>query len=1419
MRLRNAGRRRQANSPIAALTEVFEPRQLLAAAVVAEANAGLRSPVRDVQTEVTVEYTAPSEGFDLLIDEVRLADDEIHVFSTVLKPKRYQWLDQKPVTHRKSLSVNVPRPDLPVRYHTALIENPGNELYLLRRAGNSMMLFRRSGADESTAWPLVDVEPDALSTVELDAIPAPAPPRGQIARPFAAGSVRVDFLFDQDPEPPLGVSGDFVRRYELEIDRGGTDYPDRMFLRQRSREMAFLGDRSFDGVGADGRAAKFGGQAALNLDFGIYSFRLRKQVQPIYVDRAVDQNAMGSPWSEWTDWSNFTVLPQGHEILLLPALADGSANSVETPASEDVPEVFMLETELPNGTLPEFHWSPVANAASYELWIDSRWNSKKVVHRTGIIGLSETLSEPLELGTYRSWVRATRQDGTRTAWSAARNFQIATPFVTIEPVTDLEDTTPTIRLSGIAGAKSYSITISDVTSWATRQQVYSKVGLRPSAEHTVQTPLRLGRNYEVLITLEFGRGLRSARYANFSLSDLGLPEIDDDARTIRWKSAPDTNGYDVWVAYLAPHFYLHESNPARPAWKYAYQESNTQGVLKLAKDAPGGWYRAWVREHADSGSNKKWSEPVEWSLSGPSERAIQFSGNTFSWKPVDGVTSYTVAVTRKTNKNWGRVDSAIGKDQHAWNVNGTVTQFPEGILPGEYEVLVSYQLQTGDYYGSYGDRRWVTYSIGSATFLHRATEEAVSRLKKEGSAVVWDAIPDAQGYEIELYSGSRLLGSRTDLVENKYELTPKLGAGQFSMVVRGRIVVNGEVRWTAWSTLVFAYGQRTPTNVRFDGSVLHWTGHHTDQSYHVQVSIVTDGVFETVEPGFFKFDFDNKSYVKELSLVTDETSLNLKEILPTIRQYSRTVRLSVKIQSSTSTFILYGDGSGFIPDTRPESFLPTPASDWSVPFEFGLPTFKNSSAPIVESTARSEIPFSPFLYNVRTSDFGTLRFLPFTWLSWRVPDSNEFLNLRDVNGYGLNVDILPRFEYRATNKLTGEVFTVDDANFIKSPNFLTDNFGSYSVFNDDGESGGSYAVDATSVNQSLLDSLSQGIFEIQVRVQHIPVINPGKARPLSLSFGAAVNEEPTRINLAASPWSDWSEPTELAIAPPGQMLLPYMKIKESTNPRPVFQWGFNNDEATYELLVVSRSSGQPVIHEMLNRTRQFQPAQDLVPGVYDWKIRLTGPYPVDGKWSDLQTVEILSAAIVTSVGKPTVDATPVVSWIPVAETNELIVKSYSIQAISKSTGLIVYSATANARATAHRVAEPLPNGDYRILVQAHFVNGARSAPGTPRDDGGFDLPELIVGAAPTGVSVTGLQISWHAVQGTTRYQIWITWINPLTGRPERVVDEAAYSTQFQIPATKVQRQGEYRVWIRAIRHEDGDQYTGAWSKTTVFRIS
>ena len=1427
MRLRN-GRRRQVISPVAALTELFESRRLLAVTLAQDTNAVLRSAARSIRTEITVVHTTPTEGFDLAIDEVRLTGDEIHVFSTILNPKRHQYVAQVPVTHRKSVTVSVPRADMTVRYHTAPIEIPRNELYLLRSAGTSTLLYRRADASEATAWPITDVEPHTSSTVELNAIPAPAAPRGQVARPIVPGSVGVDFLLDEDPVSPQGISGDHVRRYELQFDRGGWNYPDHVIHTERSREFTFLGDRIYDGIAADGTAAQFGGEARLNLDYGIYSFRVRKQVLPIFPGEAVGQNAMGSQWSEWTDWSNFTLLPEGQKILLMPVVADGVTNAWTTWPGPDVSDVVYRETQLPNGALPEFHWSPVADAASYELWIDSRWNAKKVIHTTGLTGSGFTLSQPLELGQYRAWIRATRQDGTRTAWSPARNFQIAAPELTIEPVTDEEDTTPTIRWSGTDGAKSFSITVREIINGYGRQDVYRMEGLRSSSEHTLRTPLRKGRAYRVEIIADFGRDMQTYAFAEFALTNYGLPTIGEDQRTIRWQSAPDSTGYDVWVAYLGASWWWPESNSAQPNWNFLNEQANTHGVVRLPDNTPGGHYRVWVRRHPEAATDSTWSEPIDWTVSGPSQTAIKITGNSISWQPVDGVTSYNVEVTRKTNRNWGSVDSSLRNDRGTWAVSGTVTTFPEGILPGEYDLVVTYQRIFWIGSPPRGYPRFETYTLGRTTHLHHATGEAISGLKKVDSEIVWDWVHEAQNYEVQVYSvysGVRLLSHRTDLIENSYQLLERLGAGEFRILVRARKVVGGNEQWTAWSRLDFAYGQRTPTNIRFDGSVLHWTGHHTDLSYRVKLSILSGGVVRRVSRNRY-YPGEIVSYVNQFSDIVGDNQLDLREVLPEIRQFDRSVRLSVQIQSSTWAFRSGGyDGDNeFIPDENVYSplFDKRPTSDWSVPFEFGLPTFNASTAPIFEAVAQPIVPLPPTLYTIRTYEFGTLRILPLSWISSRGYTGFEELNLRDANGYGLDVDVLPRFEFRATNKLTGNVITLDDADFMKSDNIRFDNL--WWGFNgdwlhDDGRPVGYADYHAASLTPHLIEQLSTGVYEIQTRIQYIPVVGPGQSRPLTLSFAPPVRKEPLRINLTASPWSDWSSSTDLVVAPPDQFILPFMKVKETTDPRPVFQWGCNFDEASYELSVVNRATGQQVIHQFLDLTKQFQPQQNLAPGVYDWKVRLTGPYPVDGTWSELQTVEIYTATpVATSVSEPTVDATPSVSWIPYAESTDLIVQSYSVEAMSKSTGLVAYSGTATAGERTHRIAQPLPNGTYRILVQAHFVNGARSAPGKLRADGGYELPEMIIGAAPSGVSASASQVSWNAVPGATQYQIWITWMNPRTGRPERIVDEAVYSTLFRIPTARVQRRGEYRVWIRAVRHEEGNTYTGNWSTTTSLRI-
>lgn len=58
-------------------------------------------------------------------------------------------------------------------------------------------------------------------------------------------------------------------------------------------------------------------------------------------------------------------------------------------------------------TTPTFSWTPVTDAATYDLWVN-RLDvvTSKIVFQTGLASTSFTPSTPLPAGNYRVWVRA-----------------------------------------------------------------------------------------------------------------------------------------------------------------------------------------------------------------------------------------------------------------------------------------------------------------------------------------------------------------------------------------------------------------------------------------------------------------------------------------------------------------------------------------------------------------------------------------------------------------------------------------------------------------------------------------------------------------------------------------------------------------------------------------------------------------------------------------------------------------------------------------------------------------------------------------------------------------------------------------------------------------------------------------------------
>lgn len=95
-------------------------------------------------------------------------------------------------------------------------------------------------------------------------------------------------------------------------------------------------------------------------------------------------------------------------------------------------------------TTPEFTWTPVAGAASYNLWVDrADVYVRGFVNLTGLTAAAWTPSSPMPTGTYRAWVQAVSSTGALSAWSVITVFTIAaTPESPESPASSAAETAP-----------------------------------------------------------------------------------------------------------------------------------------------------------------------------------------------------------------------------------------------------------------------------------------------------------------------------------------------------------------------------------------------------------------------------------------------------------------------------------------------------------------------------------------------------------------------------------------------------------------------------------------------------------------------------------------------------------------------------------------------------------------------------------------------------------------------------------------------------------------------------------------------------------------------------------------------------------------------------------------------------------------
>ena len=125
--------------------------------------------------------------------------------------------------------------------------------------------------------------------------------------------------------------------------------------------------------------------------------------------------------------------------------------------------------------------------------------------------------------------------------------------------------------------------------------------------------------------------------------------------------------------------------------------------------------------------------------------------------------------------------------------------------------------------------------------------------------------------------------------------------------------------------------------------------------------------------------------------------------------------------------------------------------------------------------------------------------------------------------------------------------------------------------------------------------------------------------------------------------------------------------------------------------------------------------------------------------------------------------------------------------------------------TSHRIDIPLTNGIHQIQVRWIFADGSRSS--------WSPAQQLLIGPAASLTYAAG-KLSWSSVNAATNYELWINYLgSPAQGK---IVYQPLYvGTSYTLPSTLPK--GRYQTWLRAIRAENGQLYTGAWT-SVVFEI-
>jgi ELWxxDGT repeat protein len=290
---------------------------------------------------------------------------------------------------------------------------------------------------------------------------------------------------------------------------------------------------------------------------------------------------------------------------------------------------------------PEITWTASQGAVSYDLYIRNNSTGANPQVSINVTGTSWVPTSDLGIGRFVVWVRAVNAAGTKSAWSAQRNFIINTSPTTAPIIRHQQTNRPEIVWDDITGAVKYDVWLDSVTAGQVSTQILHNV-MGKSWQSPTDLPLGQYRAWV--------RGLDASGLAAAWAPIINFNVTTAPALITPMSSTLSSRPQFTWTPVSsATKYELQLRNLNTETLVYNIQNITTTSWTPPA-NLPAGHYRWWGLA-SNANYRGQWSQAVDFYVGGrPVVTAPVGSGTDttpeFRWNAVEGAATYQLWVDR-----------------------------------------------------------------------------------------------------------------------------------------------------------------------------------------------------------------------------------------------------------------------------------------------------------------------------------------------------------------------------------------------------------------------------------------------------------------------------------------------------------------------------------------------------------------------------------------------------------------------------------------------------------------------------------------------------------------------------------------------------------------------------------------------------